>query len=109
MFSFFEADATDEYEKMSGRIASRIYIILIVAFLMVFVLYSTIDNVNQTVTIKISSIDTYYSLFVKHPNVICPCTNLDLNQGGFIHVKPIYHQVNDVFGTSNSKIPTSLN
>lgn len=97
MFSFYGADATNEYEKMSGRIASRIYIILIIGFLTVFVLYSSLDTVNQTVIIKVTSIDMYYSLVAKHPNIICSCTTLDLNQGGFVHVKPIYHQVNDVF------------
>lgn len=92
-FSFYETAATDEYDRESGRIATRISITLIIIFLVVFLCYTGLNDVSQTINISISDRNSYYHLSGKYPNLACPCTNIDLIQGHFIQLSPKYHPV----------------
>ena len=92
-FSFYEQNATSEYDRESGRIATRIVIALIILFLAVFILYSGLDHASQTMIVPVTTISTYSLLAEKHPNLVCPCTNIDLVQGQFIQLSPTYHPV----------------
>ena len=95
--TFFSQHSTDPYEIESGRIATRIYIVLLVSFLGAFVSYYSVTDVSQTIRITAPSIDTYRSLVAKYPSLTCPCRSIDLLQSQFIQLAPVYHQVKYTF------------
>ena len=91
--NFFLHHSTDQHEIQSGRVATRIYIVLLTAFLVVFILYTGLANVTQTVNVAVPTVGKYRAVLSTHPSLICSCKNIDLAQGGFIQLIPRYHQV----------------
>ena len=91
--SFFYQQSTDPYEIESGRIATRMYIVLLISFLGTFNVYYSVTDVSQTISIKTPSIDTYQSLVQRFPNLACPCQNIGLLYRQFMELTPVYHQV----------------
>lgn len=91
--NFYRHNSTDEDEIQSGRIATRIYLVLLISFLAVFILYSGLANVSETISISVPTIEKYYSVLAIRPNLICLCTEIDFLQDEFIQITPRYHQV----------------
>ena len=91
--SLFYQQSTDPYKIESGRIATWIYIVLLVTLLVVLNVFYGWTDVSQTISIKTPSVDTYRSLVDQYPSLACPCQRTDLSYGQFIALTPVYHQV----------------
>ena len=91
--SFFHQQSTDPYKIGSGRIATRIYIVLLVFFLGIFVIYYSVTDVSQTISIKAPSSAAHASLAERYPSLACPCRNISISYNQFIRLTPVYHQV----------------
>jgi hypothetical protein len=91
--SFFYQQSTDPHEVESGRIATRIHIVLLITFLGIFNVYYSVTDVSQTISMKDPRFATYSSLVNLHPSLACPCRNIDPVYRKFIKLRPAYHQV----------------
>ena len=91
--SLFFQQSTDPHEIASGRIATWIYIVLLVTLLGIFNVYYSVSDVSQTISIKTPSFHTYQSLVQRYPGLACPCQNIGPLYNQFLELAPVYHQV----------------
>ena len=102
--SFFYQYSTDPQKIESGRIATRIYVVLLINFLGTFIGYYRLSDVSRTISVKKPSINTYYSLFDRYPSVTCPCQSIDIAYSQFIQVTPVYHQVESELHMTRTRV-----
>ena len=93
--------STDEHQLQNERISSRLFIVLFISSLFILLLYTSLVNVTQTVTIKAPTITQYSQLYSRFPQTLtCPCSTISINYDTFLHVNYTLHQVcNSVFVT----------
>jgi hypothetical protein len=95
--------STDEYELQNERISTRVFIILLTIILTILLLYTSLESVTKTVNIKSPTLAQYSKLYATYPQTLtCPCTQISINYGKFLHVEYSFHQVcNSIFVTEN--------
>jgi hypothetical protein len=86
--------STDEHQLQNERTSTRIFIVLLTLLLTILLLYTSLINVTQTVTVKINTIAKYSQLYSTYPQTLtCPCTQISINYGTFLDVQYTFHQV----------------
>jgi hypothetical protein len=76
---------------------------LLTIILTVLLLYTSLESVTKTVDIKTPTLAQYSQLYATYPQTLtCPCTQISINYGKFLHVEYSFHQVcSSVFVTEN--------
>ena len=76
------------------RIATRLFIVLMIIALSVLVLYSSLTIITQTVTVEEPTVNVYNEFQVKHSQtLVCPCTQIAIDYEQFISFHPTFHQI----------------
>ncbi|CAF1265058.1 unnamed protein product [Adineta ricciae] len=94
--NFFASPLTvnNEYEVQNERIATRIFVVLLILVILVLVVYTGQVNVTHTIEIKHPLYQQFQSLAVSYPDTLrCPCTNVAVQQSTFIILEPQFHQL----------------
>lgn len=94
--NFYTQSSDDEYVQKTGRIATKIAIVLLIGSLALLTFYSGLVKVDQVVVVPSPTFDKYQCLVQKYPNLICSCSNLQLSYSSFINLELQYHQVGSV-------------
>ena len=82
------SDASD------GIYATRLYVFLLAAGIVILVFYASISARVQSITVYHPSLSEYNQLYVQYPlTLVCPCTRLSLPYSSIISIKLRYHQV----------------
>jgi hypothetical protein len=76
------------------RISTRVFIILLSVSLIVLLIYVSLENVTQTVTVKNPSINQFNQLYQQYSDTLqCPCKTLSIEYQRFIQFDPQLHAV----------------
>jgi hypothetical protein len=95
--------STDEHQLRNERIATWLFIALLALSLSVLVLYTSLINITQTITVDAPSVTKYTQLHSKYSQTLtCPCTTISINYGKMLHLHYTLHQVcSSVFVTQS--------
>ncbi len=79
-----------------GRIATRLYLGLLIIGLSILTLYTIIQPEILTKTYVKPSLNLYRSLIKDHVNTLeCPCSKVSSPHSRSVTIEPIFHQVNN--------------
>jgi hypothetical protein len=83
---------------------TRVFIILTVVTFSVLLVYASLENVPQVITIKNPSVDRFNLLYQEYSDSLqCPCTTLSIEYQNFIRFYPYFHPIcTSDFVTSNT-------
>ncbi|CAF1689202.1 unnamed protein product, partial [Adineta ricciae] len=95
--------STDGYHLRNQRIATRLFIFLLMLSLYILVTYTSLISVVETITVLNPSLTKYSKLYSEHPQrLTCPCSKVSVNYGTFLQLDYVLHHVcNSDFVTSN--------
>ena len=80
--------------KHLGRLATRLYVILLIVCSIVLGLYNVSQPQTVTKTYVKPSLNTYNNLILDHNDTLqCPCSSISSMYTHFINIQPIFHQV----------------
>ena len=80
--------------KHLGKLATRLYAILLIVCFIVLGLYNVSQPQIITKTIDKPSLNTYNNLILDHNDTLqCPCSSMSSMYTHFINIQPIFHQV----------------
>jgi hypothetical protein len=86
--------STDEHLLQNERTSTRMFIVLLTLSLTILLLYTSLINVTQTVSVKTNTMAQYLQLYSTYPQTLtCPCTQISINYGAFLDVQYTFHQV----------------
>ena len=86
--------ATEHQTLRIQLISTRIFIILLIASLYVFFLYSFTASFTKSATVPTPDRETYSQLYQKYSQTLtCPCTEISINYGTFLHVNYSLHEL----------------
>ncbi|CAF1542592.1 unnamed protein product, partial [Adineta ricciae] len=93
----------DEYQLQNQRISTRLFIVLLASSLLILVLYTSLINITQTVTINQPTLTKYVELSSLHSQTLtCDCQQISINYQTFLQIKYTFHQIcNSIFITQN--------
>ena len=94
---------TDEHELRNQRLSTRLFIVCLFISLAILVSYTSLVKITKTINIKEPTLAHYSQLYTTHSQTLtCPCTQISINYGKFLHISYTLHQVcNSVFVTQN--------
>ncbi|CAF1529605.1 unnamed protein product [Adineta ricciae] len=94
---------TDEYQLQNQRISTRVFIVILVSSLLILVLYTSLIDITQTVTINQPTLTKYLELSSLHSQTLtCDCQQISINYQTFLQIKYTFHQIcNSIFITQN--------
>jgi hypothetical protein len=85
--------STDE-SVYRGRVATRVFIVVLIICVIGFGFYTFLSSTTQVVTIMQLSLVTYEKLFNEQSVTLqCPCSKLSIPYGAFLNVTFVLHQV----------------
>ena len=81
--------------KVHHEIAStRLYLIILLVFIIVIIFYTSLTYVIQLVTITSPTYDQFTELDAQHSSSLrCPCSNLAVEHRTFVTLSPRFHQI----------------
>ena len=80
--------------KQLGRLATRLYIVLLTVSLIILILYTVIQPQLLKKTFATPSLDIYERLLHDHSETLeCPCSTISIPYQNFITIEPVYHPV----------------
>ena len=76
------------------RLSTRVYLVLFIASIVIFVLSTSLIEMTVRVTVDKPSFTTYYHLQATYSNTLsCPCEEISIPYSSFLSMKTTYHQV----------------
>jgi hypothetical protein len=91
---FKDQEKQSIHDMRNQRISTRVFIIFMFITLSILVLYTSLTIVTQTITIKQPTVCAYTELQTKYSQtLICPCTQISIDQQNFISFHPTFHQI----------------
>ena len=76
------------------RISTRIFVILLTVSLIVLLVYVSLENVTQTITVKNPPIERFNILYQQYSdNLRCPCKTSSIKYQTFIQFDPQFHSI----------------
>ncbi|CAF4119757.1 unnamed protein product, partial [Adineta steineri] len=90
--NLFNTGSQDEIIVQNERRRTRLYSILMILSMIIFLLYYSIVFNTQIIEIESPSFEEY-SRIKEEPSLQCLCTNISIKYGLFIEIEPIYHQI----------------
>ncbi|CAF1413893.1 unnamed protein product [Adineta steineri] len=85
---------TNEYQLRNQRISTRLFIALLIMSLAILLLYTSLINITQTVSVKTPSIQEYTQLHNSYSQALtCDCTQISINYEKFIKIQYTLHQI----------------
>ena len=94
---FHETNTVDQVDAQILRdqiLSTRVYLVLLITSLFVFLLFLSVSMKPVSVTVTSPSLDMYRELQLAYPTTLsCPCKNMSISVGEFLSITPIYHQV----------------
>ncbi len=86
--------STDEHELGTQRISTRLFIVIFITSLVVLLFYTSLIRITKSITVKAPSFDQYSKLNSTYSQTLtCPCSQISIKYGKFIHVEYTLHQV----------------
>ncbi len=77
-----------------GRIATRVYIGLLIIGILAFVIYKPRVNDTHTAIIHSPSLEQFEKIKMLYsPTLICNCSRLSISYGQIMNIQPRYHQI----------------
>ncbi|CAF0801989.1 unnamed protein product [Adineta steineri] len=84
----------NEHQLRNQRIATRLFIFVLIILLYILLLYTSLINITETVNVKTPSIQEYSKLYNSYSQALtCECTQISINYEKFILIKYTLHQV----------------
>ena len=101
----FRNDIDQITAKYYGRMATRLYFILLIVCSVILILYTVIQQQIMTKEFNEPSFERYNELVQKYGDQLkCSCSSISSTYGQFIEIKPIFHEVCSSSFTSNEII-----
>lgn len=92
--NLFTEELDDPHIASKKRIATRIYVIILLASVLTLMSYTSLSNEIKQVTITKPSRAQYESIRVAYPSSFeCPCSSVSIKNKLILDIIPIYHQV----------------
>ena len=86
--------AVNGHELRNQKISTRLFIFVLTISLCVLLLYTSLINITQTVSVKSPSIEEYSQLYNLYDQTLtCDCTQISINYERFINIQYAFHQV----------------
>jgi hypothetical protein len=93
-FNLFDKYSRYPYRIRCGRIATRLYVILLTCAISIVIVYTCLAVQKITKTIDWPLQEQYEEFEHRYPSTLhCPCTNISIHYEEFIQVTPMYHQL----------------
>ena len=97
--------STNELELRTQRISTRLFILSLSLALMILLLYTSLESITKTINVKKPTRTEYLELYSKYSSTLtCPCTEISIKYGKFLHVEYKLHQVCDSIFVTNKWI-----
>ncbi|CAF1245561.1 unnamed protein product [Adineta steineri] len=90
--NLFNTESEDEIIIQNERRTTRLYLILMILSMIIFLLYYSIVFNTQTIEIESPSLEEYNRI-KEETSLQCLCTNISIKYGLFVKIEPIYHQL----------------
>ncbi|CAF1584318.1 unnamed protein product [Adineta ricciae] len=92
--NLYENETNDEHEKRNELLSTRIFIILLLLTLLLYILYASLPSQTNSFTISKPTQMQYEQLRFKHSiSLKCPCKDLSTPYKQFIDVKMEYYEI----------------
>ncbi|CAF4340414.1 unnamed protein product [Rotaria sp. Silwood2] len=92
--NIFSNQSPDSIRIRHGRIASRLYLILLIVFICVLIVYTSISVQTIIKTVKPPTSEEYKKIFAQSSQTLqCPCTVALIPFEEVLQVIPHYHQI----------------
>ncbi|CAF1140556.1 unnamed protein product [Adineta ricciae] len=86
--------SVDEHQLHNQRISTRVFIFLLLSSLTILILYTSLINITQTITIDLPTVTKYDDLYSKYSQALsCPCTQVSIGYDKILHVAYVFHEV----------------
>ena len=98
-----KSSINNQHQLQNQRISTRLFIVLLTSSLLILVLYTSLINVTQTVTINQPTLTQYIELSSTHAQTLtCDCRQISINYQTFLQIKYTFHEIcNSFFITQN--------
>ena len=112
---FSKKNERNIYQRRNGVLATRLYLITVIASLGVLGLFNALTSRVTPITVlspSQSEFDSLYSLY--SDSLRCPCKNISFPYKSFVSLEPQMHSVcanqflNDIIGVADSRLLSSL-
>ncbi|UJR19158.1 hypothetical protein I4U23_022288 [Adineta vaga] len=92
--NIFKHNGSNEHQHKYQRIATRLYLFILLIILFLFTLYILLIDEVHHINISKPIESEYKQLEEKYSdNIICPCSSIKMNYSTFITIQPYYHQL----------------
>ncbi|CAF1436855.1 unnamed protein product [Adineta ricciae] len=92
--NLYENETNDEHEKRNELLSTRIFIILLLLTLLLYIAYATLSSQQSSFIISKPTQKQYEQLQFKHPiSLKCPCKDLSTPYKQLIDVKMEYYEI----------------
>ena len=90
--NFYTANSTDQHEMQNGRIATRLYIILLFGSLTILTTYILSSYETHNIVITNPTLQVYEEINrkIEADKLACPCSKISINYGSFVSVRPTF-------------------
>ena len=86
--------ANDQDALRTQRISTRVFILLLTAAVIILVIYTSTETINDIKTVTLPSLSRYLELSEKYPQTLsCPCTTISIAYRTFLNISYISHQI----------------
>lgn len=96
VLNFFTSPLTvnNEYELQNERVATRIFVLVLMLAALVLFIYTAQVTITQTIEVKNPSYEYFQFLSTRYlPTLRCACSNAAIQQNTFITIVPQFHQL----------------
>ncbi|CAF1609215.1 unnamed protein product [Adineta ricciae] len=91
--NFYASPSSDLCKEQTGRWATRLYLVLLLSFTVVFTFYSSLTYNIETVIIQQPTLDTFLALqSAGKQSLSCPCKQISILRSSMISFAPKFHQ-----------------
>ena len=93
-FNIFSNNPYHYIDDHQGRLATRVYLLLMTVLLITLIIYTDQSIQTFTITLQSPSQSQYEHLQQLYSDSLrCPCSNISIPYGDFLQVTPTYHQL----------------
>ena len=93
--NIFDSQSANEHIQKNERLSTKVYIFLLVFFLIIFSLFILLTKENKIMTMDFPT-QTQYEELNNHSsveNLQCPCNQISIQYNKFISLHPTFHQI----------------
>ncbi len=91
--NFYAPTSPDSHTPQTGQWATRIYLVLLIGSISIFIFYSSLTYNTETISVPQPMLDTFRALQSNNKqDLSCPCKQISIPQSSLISFSPEFHE-----------------